>query len=217
MLRPETMLRTILGPVRSCIRPLVYAVEATDDLIFSQHFAMDDIKCTKHVYPYVAKLLQMKRDTTARAIERLAHLCWDALSDQNLVAVYLGDASMQMPPPGSFLVYLAVYAHLELPFPEAVKLFPDILFSSTAQNPHPVFFSDYDILEALRRAQPMLVLQRMAFPSPDGISLFPVCPACKLTFDRDFQTCCDHCGQLLDWSRYSDAQIIYPDHHLSLT
>ncbi len=122
-----------------------------------------------------------------------------------------------MPPPGSFLIYLAVYAHLELPFPEAVKQFPEILFSSSTENLPSVFFSDRDILEAIHRAQPMLVLQRMAFPSPDGISLFPVCPACNLSFDRDFQTFCVHCGQRLDWSRYGDAHIIYPNQSLSLS
>lgn len=37
-----------------------------------------------------------------------------------------------------------------------------------------------------------------------------VCPRCKITLDRDFQSFCDRCGQHLDWSRNKEATIIFP-------
>jgi predicted amidophosphoribosyltransferase len=29
--------------------------------------------------------------------------------------------------------------------------------------------------------------------------LFPVCPRCQLTIERDYQGFCDRCGQCLEW------------------
>jgi len=32
---------------------------------------------------------------------------------------------------------------------------------------------------------------------------YPVCPRCKRTMEREFQTCCDRCGQKLKWDRFT--------------
>ncbi len=207
MLKPESLLYSILGPIRSDIRPLACAIEAAEQLLFVRHFPIDDIKVTKHIYPYVAGQIRKSPCAAAKAVERLSPLCWDALVLKNLLSVYIGDDSMQMPPPGTLVIYLAVYAHFELPFSLAVKQYPDILFPLDADG----HTADMEVIEALRRAQPLPVVRRMAFLSSDGYSLFPICPACNCTFDRDFQAYCDHCGQCLDWSHYEDAHIIFHD------
>ena len=45
------------GTTRPNIRPLVLALNITNDLLFEQHISMSDIKATKHIYPDVARLL----------------------------------------------------------------------------------------------------------------------------------------------------------------
>ncbi len=32
-----------------------------------------------------------------------------------------------------------------------------------------------------------------------GSTVFPVCPRCKCSMERDYQRFCDRCGQALDW------------------
>lgn len=54
---------------------------------------------------------------------------------------------------------------------------------------------------------PMLVTELMVFP--DGA--YYVCPRCKITLEREFVKFCDRCGQCLDWKRYQNAHIVYPD------
>lgn len=31
---------------------------------------------------------------------------------------------------------------------------------------------------------------------------YPVCPRCKTTLEREYQSFCDRCGQALDWKKY---------------
>ena len=38
---------------------------------------------------------------------------------------------------------------------------------------------------------------------------FPVCPGCNITLDREYQSYCDRCGCKLNWSNFSNAEIIY--------
>lgn len=55
MSKSELLVRSILGPIRSDIRPLVYAIEIASDLLFVQKVSWDDIRVTKDIYPSVAK------------------------------------------------------------------------------------------------------------------------------------------------------------------
>ena len=71
--------RNIFGTTRPNIRPLVLALNITNDLLFEQHISMSDIKATKHIYPDVARLLHKKPETVYKSVIRLAHRCWDAL------------------------------------------------------------------------------------------------------------------------------------------
>lgn len=38
-----------------------------------------------------------------------------------------------------------------------------------------------------------------------------LCPRCRISLDRDFQSFCDRCGQHLDWAGYRKARLIFPD------
>ena len=37
---------------------------------------------------------------------------------------------------------------------------------------------------------------------------YPVCPRCRMTFEREYQAFCDRCGQALGWDSYQNAIII---------
>ena len=50
MANTEIFLRNIFGTTRPNIRPLVLALNITNDLLFEQHISMSDIKATKHIY-----------------------------------------------------------------------------------------------------------------------------------------------------------------------
>ncbi|NBI68937.1 hypothetical protein D1646_19540 [Pseudoflavonifractor sp. 60] len=52
---------------------------------------------------------------------------------------------------------------------------------------------------------PMLVTQARLF-RPDGV--YPVCPQCSVTMDREYQNYCGFCGQHLDWKAYKKAEIV---------
>lgn len=95
MANTEIFLRNIFGTTRPNIRPLVLALNITNDLLFEQHISMSDIKATKHIYPDVARLLHKKPETVYKSVIRLAHRCWDALVEQDLVLSYLGRSMKQ--------------------------------------------------------------------------------------------------------------------------
>ena len=118
MTKTESTIRFLFGASRKDIRPLVHAVDITIKLMFSQGIPMDDIRVTHAVYPQVAKRLKTRSGaspsakTTARRIQRLANACWDALVERNLVKEFLGTS----------------LSHLGIPFFEAVKRYPELLF-----------------------------------------------------------------------------------------
>ena len=87
MANTEIFLRNIFGTTRPNIRPLVLALNITNDLLFEQHISMSDIKATKHIYPDVARLLHKKPETVYKSVIRLAHRCWDALVRRDLSRV----------------------------------------------------------------------------------------------------------------------------------
>lgn len=210
MANTEIFLRNIFGTTRPNIRPLVLALNITNDLLFEQHISMSDIKATKHIYPDVARLLHKKPETVYKSVIRLAHRCWDALVEQDLVLSYLGRSMKQEPDPSVFITYLAVYIQSDIPFFEFIERGPGFLFRDS-----PDIFGMSDIppestTKLLLRNKPLLVSQAMAFTSPAGLTTFPVCPACMATLEREGQNFCDHCGQRLDWRWYKHAQIIYP-------
>lgn len=181
MANTEIFLRNIFGTTRPNIRPLVLALNITNDLLFEQHISMSDIKATKHIYPDVARLLHKKPETVYKSVIRLAHRCWDALVEQDLVLSYLGRSMKQEPDPSVFITYLAVYIQSDIPFFEFIERDPGFLFRDS-----PDIFGMSDIppestTKLLLRNKPLLVSQAMAFTSPAGLTTFPVCPACMAT------------------------------------
>lgn len=38
---------------------------------------------------------------------------------------------------------------------------------------------------------------------------FPVCPHCRETLEREYQSYCDRCGQRLKWTKYHKAKLVY--------
>ena len=60
--------------------------------------------------------------------QRLANACWDALVERNLVKEFLGTSLRDLQAPRDLLFYLAAFSHLGIPFFEAVKRYPELLF-----------------------------------------------------------------------------------------
>lgn len=56
-----------------------------------------------------------------------------------------------------------------------------------------------------KRLNPMDVNQILQFPSGGS---FPICPACKITLEREYQKYCDRCGQCLNWQRFDNATVV---------
>ena len=51
--------------------------------------------------------------------------------------------------------------------------------------------------------RPLKVLQVRCFPQQGWTAVYPVCPRCGVTMEREYQHFCDRCGQQLDWSAFS--------------
>lgn len=63
---------------------------------------------------------------------------------------------------------------------------------------------DETIEEKLLYRQPMTVTELYLYK---GIDCFPICPRCDCTFEVEYQSFCDRCGQMLDWKGFSKAKI----------
>lgn len=128
MLNPEFLIRSILGPIKKGIRPLVCAVEVTADLLFIQHIPMDDVVATRQVYAVVAAKLHKSPGTASRAIYRLIECCW-ACKDLARLEEIIGKSPLLCEQtPWNMLVYLACYAYLEEPFFKVIERMPQLLF-----------------------------------------------------------------------------------------
>lgn len=62
------------------------------------------------------------------------------------------------------------------------------------------------IEEQLRYRYPMKVTE-ILYCSQEMV--FPICPRCNKTLERDYQCYCDRCGQCLNWKSYNKATIKY--------
>lgn len=50
---------------------------------------------------------------------------------------------------------------------------------------------------------PKPVNEVLLYPSSDGFYTYPICPTCKVSFEREYQSYCDRCGQKLDWTGFN--------------
>lgn len=44
-------------------------------------------------------------------------------------------------------------------------------------------------------------------------SCCPLCPRCKISLDREYESFCDRCGQKLCWDRFDHAEILVAPIH----
>ena len=72
MANTEIFLRNIFGTTRPNIRPLVLALNITNDLLFEQHISMSDIKATKHIYdsPDIFGMSDIPPESTTKLLLR---------------------------------------------------------------------------------------------------------------------------------------------------
>ena len=56
----------------------------------------------------------------------------------------------------------------------------------------------------------MRVTEYMILPNNSQGTAYPVCPRCKVTLEREYQSFCDRCGQRLDWDQYDEEAILIP-------
>lgn len=57
--------------------------------------------------------------------------------------------------------------------------------------------------EELSYRMPMKVEEEIVFLNGHA---FSVCPRCKISMEREYQSYCDRCGQCLDWSDFRNAK-----------
>lgn len=81
---------------------------------------------------------------------------------------------------------------------------------TTIRKPLKTLPEDIEALKELASFQiPMKVNELVSLHIyDDQDSLFYVCPKCKISLERDFQSYCDRCGQRLDWKDYKKAKIV---------
>ena len=58
--------------------------------------------------------------------------------------------------------------------------------------------------EKLRYREPMRVQEVILYY---GEYLFPVCPRCNNSFEIEYQSFCDRCGQKLSWKGFSRIKV----------
>ena len=58
---------------------------------------------------------------------------------------------------------------------------------------------------------PMPVTHVQGLIFGDKITTYPICPRCKLTFEREYQKNCDRCGQSLSCKDFSKAVLVMPN------
>ncbi len=113
MTTSEGLVRYLLGPIRSDIRPLAVSIDQTIELLYVRQVAQHDIHVTTDIYPAAAKILHKQNDKSfAKAVERLAAKCWDALEDDDdLMELVIGKRVHQRPSPRAILFYLAFFVY----------------------------------------------------------------------------------------------------------
>lgn len=119
MTKTEAIIRSILGPIGTDIRPLACAVDITAELIFKKKIPIDEVRVTKDIYPIVAKQLGKSASSISKKIERLSNLCWDA-GDVEVLQKIIGKRLYDIRAPRDMLFYLAYYTYLDMSFFEAM-------------------------------------------------------------------------------------------------
>jgi len=67
-----------------------------------------------------------------------------------------------------------------------------------------------DLRQELRYRRPATVRKIFCYRGLHGLNSFPVCPTCDITMEREYQSYCDRCGQMLSWKDFEKAVVILP-------
>ena len=204
MTNSEMLLRKIIGVVRADIKPFSCALDVATELLFEQGYSMNDILITKHIYPETAKRLGRKAGAVSKSIERLTPLCWDALTKQELVGLYIGRSQKYCPTPRDLLVYFAVYIRLGCSFFEATEQCPELLFHSPTNMDFSAVHKDIAEKQpglGLNTATSMLLF----FEQTGGYTAVPVCSSCMAALEQERRSFCNRCN------RCQSAHFAYAD------
>ena len=107
----EKLISSTLGTTRSDLRPLTVALSVIVQLHLVQRIPREDIKVTQMVYPKVAQYLNKSEFATARSIERLANLCFDAIKQQSQIEKIFRSHFTNAPSSANILFYLAYFLY----------------------------------------------------------------------------------------------------------
>lgn len=67
-----------------------------------------------------------------------------------------------------------------------------------------------DLRQELRYRRPMAVRKVYCYQGLYGLNSFPICPACDVPMEREYQSYCDRCGQRLGWKNFEKAVVVLP-------
>lgn len=127
MKNTEIIIRSLIGPVRTKIKPLATAIEIAEDLLFEQNMDREDIYVTKDIYPSVAVKLGISKAAATRSIERAANLCW-AQSNSARLHELVGRKLEYVNAPSDIIFYLAYYRHFGQPYYKVIEKMPCLMF-----------------------------------------------------------------------------------------
>lgn len=111
----EKLILSIVGVIRSDIRPMAYCLDVIVDLLFVRNLSKGDIRITKDVYPVVANMLNKSTSAVSRSVQRLVNMCWDAANRQNRMMDLFGRNLCDIPSTGDILFYLAFLLYYHVP------------------------------------------------------------------------------------------------------
>lgn len=65
--------------------------------------------------------------------------------------------------------------------------------------------NDHKAAQELTFRHPMAVTTAIAFQTG---GVYPVCPQCGISMEREYQNFCDRCGQRLDWKNFDRVSVM---------
>lgn len=79
------------------------------------------------------------------------------------------------------------------------------LYKSTLchNKKHLKILNKHNLYQELSYRLPKTVTEAFFCKLNDGFNAYPICPTCKISFEREFQCYCDRCGQKLDWTGFN--------------
>lgn len=101
-----------------------------------------------------------------------------------------------------------VYKFAKITFSFLVAKVPHIISLTHKGTPcknekHLKILNKHIVYKELSYRLPKTVMEAIFFKSYEGFDCYPICPTCKVSFEREFQSYCDRCGQKLDWTGFS--------------